>query len=30
MADRIIHIKNGAVDSVEINENPTPIEEIEW
>ncbi len=30
MADRIIHIKNGAVDSMEKNPNPTPVEEIEW
>ena len=30
MADRIIHVKNGTVASMEINENPIPIEEIEW
>ena len=30
MADRVIHIKNGRVDAMEINENPTPVEEIEW
>lgn len=30
MADRIIKIKNGKVDSMSINENPKPIEEIEW
>ena len=30
MADRIIKIKNGKVKSVEINENPKPVEEIEW
>lgn len=30
MADRIIHVKNGTVDSVEINETPVPIEQIEW
>ncbi len=30
MADRIIHVKNGTVDSVEINQQPTPIEQIEW
>ena len=30
MADRIIHVKNGTVESMEINENPIPIEEIEW
>lgn len=30
MADRIIHVKNGTVDSMEINENPVPIEQIEW
>ena len=30
MADRVIHIKNGRVDAMEINEHPTPVEEIEW
>lgn len=30
MASKVIHIKNGEVASVEINENPKPIEEIEW
>ena len=30
MADRIIHVKNGTVTSVERNENKIPIEEIEW
>lgn len=30
MADRIIHLKNGRVASSAINENPKPIEEIEW
>ncbi len=30
MADRVIHLKNGKVNGVELNENPKPIEEIEW
>lgn len=30
MADRIIHIKNGSVYSVEKNENIVPVEDIEW
>lgn len=30
MADRVIHLKNGKVSGVEINECPQPIEEIEW
>lgn len=30
MADRIIHVKSGTVSSVEINEHPTPVEQIEW
>ena len=30
MADKVIHIRNGKVSKVEINENPLPIEEIEW
>ncbi len=30
MADRVVKIKNGTVDSVSINENPESIENIEW
>ncbi|MBR2484070.1 MAG: ABC transporter ATP-binding protein [Oscillospiraceae bacterium] len=30
MADHVIHIKNGTVESEEFNANPTPVEEIEW
>lgn len=30
MADRIIHVKNGTVSSVEINEKKIPVELIEW
>lgn len=30
MADRLIHIKNGRVSSMEINEDPVSIDEIEW
>lgn len=30
MADRVIHFKNGTAFDIQINENPTPIEEIEW
>jgi len=30
MADKVVKIKNGLVESVEINENPLPIERIEW
>lgn len=30
MADKVIHFKNGTAESIEINENPTPIENIEW
>lgn len=30
MADRIIHIRNGSVYSVEKNENIVPVENIEW
>lgn len=30
MADRIIHVKNGSVSSVEMNQNKVPIEQIEW
>jgi putative ABC transport system ATP-binding protein len=30
MADRVIRIKNGRVESMTTNPNPTPVEEIEW
>jgi len=30
MADRVIHVKNGRVTDVDINENPIPVERIEW
>ena len=30
MADKVIHFKNGTVENIEINENPKPVEEIEW
>ncbi len=30
MADRVIHIKNGRVESVKTNEHPVPVETIEW
>lgn len=30
MADRIIHIKNGKVSNMTQNENPLPVENIEW
>ena len=30
MADRVIRVKNGTVSSVELNENPQNIAEIEW
>ena len=30
MADRVIHLKNGKVEKMFLNENPQPIEEIEW
>lgn len=30
MADKVVKIKNGRVESVERNENPIPIEGIEW
>ena len=30
MADRVIHIKNGKVSKVVENENPVPVETIEW
>ena len=30
MADKVIRIKSGRIEGIEINENPIPIEEIEW
>ncbi len=30
MADKVIHVKNGRVDRVDINDNPVPVETIEW
>lgn len=30
MADKVIHIRNGRVDRIEINPDPMPVEEIEW
>lgn len=30
MADRVVRIKNGTIDDVTVNGNPTPIEAIEW
>ena len=30
MADKVIRVKNGKVEAVERNENPTPVERIEW
>lgn len=30
MGDKVIRVRNGKVESVTINENPTPIERIEW
>ncbi len=30
MADRVIRVKNGTVISESVNENPKPVEEIEW
>ena len=30
MADRIIHVKNGTVSSVDRNAHRVPVETIEW
>ena len=30
MADKVIKFKNGTVEEIYINNNPTPIEKIEW
>ena len=30
MADKVIRFKNGTAESIEINEHPVPVENIEW
>ena len=30
MGHKVIKVKNGKVDSITINENPMPVEQIEW
>ena len=30
MADKVVYIRNGSVEKIQINENPKKIEEIEW
>ena len=30
MADKVIYFKNGTVENVEINQNPTSVDNIEW
>ena len=30
MADKIIRFKNGTAESIESNQNPIPVENIEW
>lgn len=30
MADRVIHIKNGTVESMQCNDHPTSVDLIEW
>lgn len=30
MADKVIHFKNGTASEIKINDNPVPIENIEW
>lgn len=30
MGDKVIKVKSGLIDSIEVNENPTPVESIEW
>ena len=30
MADKVIHVKNGRVDRIDLNEHPMPVENIEW
>ena len=30
MADKVIHLRNSRVGSIDINKDPTPVENIEW
>ena len=30
MGDKVIEVRNGKIQKVTINENPTPVERIEW
>jgi putative ABC transport system ATP-binding protein len=30
IANRVIHLKNGAVEHIEINPSPVPVENLEW
>lgn len=30
MGDKVIKVKNGLIDSITINDNPVPVERIEW
>ena len=30
MADKVIHVKNGQVEQIDLNPNPLPVEEFEW
>ena len=30
MADKVLHIKSGRIEHIEVNPDPTPIEAIEW
>ncbi len=30
MADKVIYIKSGEIERIEVNERPVPVEEIEW
>jgi putative ABC transport system ATP-binding protein len=29
-ADKVIRIKNGQIESIDVNENPKKITELEW
>ena len=30
IADKVIKVKNGTIESIEKNANPKPVEEIDW
>ena len=30
MADKVVYLKSGEIEKIVVNENPVPVQEIEW